>query len=220
MAYSRYLREKARRLRVEQQLSLDEVAERLALSKITVWYWIRDLPLNRPRANPGAQKGRLAMQAKYRKLREDAYLQGWIEFDGLIQLPTFRDFVVLYIAEGSKRNRNRVSVGNSDPRVVALSAGWLAHLPAKRLTYSLQYHADQDLDELRAHWGTVLEIDGADIRMQRKSNSGNLAGRTWRSAYGVLSVDVSDILLRARLQAWMDRVRADWALDSCSHHGA
>jgi hypothetical protein len=31
--------------------------------------------------------------------------------------------------------------------------------------------------------------------------------------------DVHDTLLRARLQAWIDRVRGDWGLDSSAHRG-
>jgi hypothetical protein len=65
------------------------------------------------------------MQARYRKLREDAYAQGLVEYDALIKLPTFRDFVVLYVAEGYERNRNRVSIANSDASIVAMAAGWL-----------------------------------------------------------------------------------------------
>lgn len=118
--------------------------------------------------------------------------------------------MVLYIAKGYKRSRNAVRLGNSDERVVALAAGWIARLSSKRLGYELQYHADQDLDELRAFWGEVLGIDGADIRLQRKSNSGHLTGRRWRSQHGVLTVGVNDTLLRARLQAWIDYVREGW----------
>ena len=211
MAYPPYLRDRARRLRVEKQLTLDEIAARLALSRTTVWYWIADLPLGRPRrATAGAALGNPAMQAKYRKLREDAYARGLGEFDELARHPTFRDFVVLYIAEGYKRNRNRVSIGNSDPKVVALSAHWMAALTERPLTYGVQYHADQDLDELRQFWGALLEIEPAAVRMQRKSNSGQLAGRTWRSKHGVLTVTACDTLFRARLQAWIDRVRAEW----------
>jgi transcriptional regulator with XRE-family HTH domain len=44
MAYPDYIRERARQLRVEKKLSLDEIAERLALPKTTVYYWITDLP--------------------------------------------------------------------------------------------------------------------------------------------------------------------------------
>jgi hypothetical protein len=45
-------------------------------------------------------------------------------------------------------------------------------------------------------------------------------GRSWRSEHGVLSVCACDTLLRARLQAWIDRVREDWGLDSALRHGA
>jgi len=221
MAYPRYLRDKARCMRRERRLTLDEIAQRLALPRATVWYWIRDLPLDRPRrASVGQRKGVLAMQAKYRRLREQAYEQGFVEFDDLVLRRTFRDFVVLYIGEGSKRDRNRVAIGNSDPRVVCMAAGWLRTLSNHRITYAIQYHADQDLVKLRAEWGLILGIDGELISLQRKSNSGNLSGRTWRSPYGVLTVTVSDTLLRARLQAWIDRVQASWSLDSGSSNGA
>ena len=72
---------------------------------------------------------------------------------------------------------------------------------------------------LRAYWGEVLRIDGAQIGIQRKSNSGQLVGRRWRSQYGVLTIVVHDTLFRARMQAWIDRVREDWRLDSASDNG-
>ncbi|HUA73829.1 MAG TPA: hypothetical protein VL988_03650 [Solirubrobacteraceae bacterium] len=37
----------ARSLRVEQQLTVDELAARLALPRSTIYYWVRDLPLRR-----------------------------------------------------------------------------------------------------------------------------------------------------------------------------
>ena len=221
MAYPAYLRERARELRTTKQLSLDEIAERLALNKSTVWYWIKDLPLGRaPRWSIGQRKGTLAMQEKWRQKREAAYAKGAAEYDELAQLPTFRDFVALYIAEGYKRNRNTVSIANSDERIVAMAASWLSILTDRRLTYSIQYHADQDLDELRSFWGEALGIDGACIVLQRKSNSNRLTGRTWRSRYGVLSICVKDTYLRARLQAWIDRIRQDWDLHSAARLGA
>jgi transposase-like protein len=221
MAYPEYLRQRAIELRMVNKLSLDEIAERLALSKTTVYYWIKGIPLQRERrATAGQRKGNRSMQKKYKLLRDQAYAQGLAQYDELLKVPTFRDFVVLYVAEGFKRNRNCVSIGNSDPNMVSLAAGWLASLTEKPLIYCIQYHADQNLDTLRAFWGQVLNIDGAVIRFQRKSNSGQLAGRRWRSAHGVLTVVVNDTYLRARLQAWIDRVRDDWRLDSAAESGA
>ena len=71
----------------------------------------------------------------------------------------FRDFVCLYLAEGYKRNRNVVEVCNSDPAVVRLCDEWLRRLSSKPRHHSIQYHADQDLDELRRFWAAELGID-------------------------------------------------------------
>jgi predicted DNA-binding transcriptional regulator AlpA len=215
MAHAAYLREKARLMRVERQLTIDELAERLALSRSTIYYWVRDLPI------PGSgsvgvwpetarRKGNIAMQRKYRLLREAAYEEGVGEYERLVADPTFRDFVCLYIAEGYKRDRNIVSIGNSDPAVVKLATRWMSRLSENPPVFWIQYHADQDLNKLRDFWGEELVVEPNSIHMQRKSNSNQLAGRIWRSRYGVLTVRICETRLRSRLQAWMDRLRAEW----------
>jgi excisionase family DNA binding protein len=202
-------------MRVERQFTIDELAERLALSRSTIYYWVRDLPI--PGSGSGGgwpdgaqRKGAVAMQRKYRLLREAAYERGVREYDELAVDPTFRDFVCLYIAEGYKRDRNTVSICNSDPAVMQMATRWIRSLSKKAPQASIQYHADQDLDELREFWGGTLGLEPGGIRLQRKSNSNQLKGRTWRSKHGVLQVRVGDTPFRARLQAWMDRVRAEW----------
>jgi transposase-like protein len=210
MAYPAYVREKARELRIERRLSIVEIAERLGLPKTTVFYWVRDIPLQRPRReDPSAGAG--AMQRKFRLRRERAYREGRDSFAALSEADrTFRDFVCMYIGEGYKRNRNRVAIGNSDPRVLVLATRWLRALSSRELRFSVQVHEDQDLDRLSEFWASTLGIDAREIRVQRKSNSGRLGGRHWRSRYGVLTVTTCDTLLRARLQAWMDLVASEW----------
>lgn len=87
----------------------------------------------------------------------------------------------MYIGEGSKRSRNVVAICNSDPAVSCRGSG-----------------------------AEVVKVDPAEIKFQRKSNSGRLAGRIWRSPHGVLQVRAPDTYLRSRLQAWMDCLRAEW----------
>lgn len=67
-------------MRIERRLTIDELAERLALPRTTIYYWVRDLPI--PGSGPGGgwpegaqRKGTRAMQRKYRRLREAAYRQ-------------------------------------------------------------------------------------------------------------------------------------------------
>jgi transcriptional regulator with XRE-family HTH domain len=212
MSHPAFLRAKARELRTERQLTIDEIAERLALPRTTIFYWVRDLPIPVAQGFPsGAQiKGTRAMQAKYRQARESAYEDGRATFTSLATDPSFRDFVCLYLAEGYKRRRNCVEVCNSDPAVVKLCDAWLRRLTSKPLHHSIQYHAEQDLDALRRFWSIELGIDPEAIRLQRKSNSNQLAKRTWRSVHGVLTVTVYDTLLRARVGAWMDLLRESW----------
>jgi hypothetical protein len=212
MAHPAYLREKARALRVERRLSIDEIAERLALPKTTIYYWVADLPLQRRRRN-NPHPATAALCRKWQALRQESYEAGRRTFAELANDPTFRDFVCLYIAEGSKRCRNLVAIGNSDPSVCALADGWMRRFACRPVTYWLQYHVDQDPAELRRFWGAILSIDPGAVSLQRKSNSGQLRGRTWRSRYGVLSIKANDTLFRARLQGWIDCLQQQW-LDS------
>lgn len=209
-------------MRVERDLTIDEIAERLAISRTTVYYWLKDIPLSekntRPRKLAQIRAGE-ASRAKHQKLRDEAYASGAAEWETLVMEPTFREFVALYIAEGYKRNRNVVQIANSDCRVLQVAVSWLRFLTDRRLDFSIQYHADQDLDALCRFWTEQLAIDSAPIRLQRKSNSNQLSGRTWRSEHGVMTVTANDTLLRARLQAWMDLIRADWTLESALTRG-
>lgn len=185
MAHAPYLREKARQLRVDKKLTIDELAERLALSRSTVYYWVKDLPIEGSGTSTvfpthGQRLGNKAMQLKYKRLRDAAYADGERTFSSL--------------AEDS-----------------SVSQRWMKRFSSKKLVYSIQYHADQDLDELCDFWGSTLTVEPGSIRLQRKSNSNQLAGRTWRSRHGVMSVTANDTLFRARLGAWMDCLRASWA---------
>lgn len=210
MAYPAYIRDKARQMRVERAMTLDEIAERLALPKTTVWYWIKDLPLARPRSNPGQALGTESMRRNYAQLREDAYERGRSQYDERSEDPTFQHFVCLYLAEGYKRDRNQVSIGNSDPAIVAIANEWLRRESARKVWHSVHFHADQDPAELQRYWSEVVGAEPASVRLVRKSNSGRLSGRTWRCEHGVLTVGTCDTYFRARLQAWMDLLREGW----------
>ena len=218
MTHPDYIRKKAIQLRVEKKLTIDEIAERLSLSKTTVYYWVKDIEIPR---KPGRafrtkaqQLGTKAMQAKYTRAREEAYQRGVDEFPDLIEMPSFGDFVCAYLCEGSKRCRNTVSIANSDPTIVALGDKWIRRLGKNKIRYAVQYHADQDLQELQDFWSDLLGVEPEAINLQRKSNSNQLTGRSWRSVHGVLTVSMGDTELRARLQAWMDLLRDSWEVES------
>jgi AcrR family transcriptional regulator len=218
MTYPPDMREKARQLRRDEDLTIDEIAERLGVSRTTVYFWVGDMPRParcRSRNGQGHALGTAAMQEKYRRLREDAYEEGRASFEPMTHEAGFIDFVTLFIAEGYKRNRNVVSVSNSDPAVIVIADRWLRRLSRNKPTYWVQYHADQDLPTVQRFWAALVGLPRDEIRLQRKSNSNQLKGRKWRSEHGVLTVATNDTYFRARLQAWVDLLRKRW-LDSAA----
>ncbi len=217
MAHPDYIREKAIELRRERGMTMDEIAERLALSRSTIYYWVKDIEIPRRtgwKDQSKAQKlGTKAMQEKLVRKRESAYNSARHSFHALAEDPSFRDFVSVYLCEGYKRSRNTVSVANSDPLVVELAHRWITKLTTNKVSWSIQYHADQNLEMLRDFWSNRLGIQPDEIRLQRKSNSNGLKARTWRSQFGVMTVAVGDTQLRARLDGWMHELKKSW-LDS------
>ena len=153
------------------------------------------------------------MQARYRRLREAAYDEASGSFVEMIQRPGFRDFLILFITEGHRRSGHQVAIANSDPAVVFLAVRWMRHLSRRKMSYSVQVHADQDLEQVRAFWAEVLDVGSEEIRLQRKSNSNQLSRRTWRSEHGVITISTADTYFRERMRAWTDRLRTSW-LDS------
>jgi len=215
-----HIRNKAVELR-KKGLSLPAICERLQFSKTTVYYWIRGItPTKTILATPASKSARdkvraratKAMQAKYTKLRDSAYADAFAAAPALFANSLFRDFINIYLTEGLRRSRSTGAIANSNPNIIRLSHYWLKRLSTRDIKYALQYHADQNLDEVLAFWSGLLKIKAAQIRLQRKSNSGKLTGRSWRSKYGVLTVFVCDTYFRSKLQAWMDYLESTWTV--------
>lgn len=142
MAHDSHLRDKAIKLRTQHNMTLDDICERLALPKTTIYYWIKDLPI------PFTEKQLEAMQKKadkvrqkYAALRQQAYQQGMADAPTLMQDLTFRDFVVLYMAEGYKRDRNSVSFVNSDPRMIKVVHRWMRELTTNKQGMDFKFNA-------------------------------------------------------------------------------
>lgn len=206
-----HIRKKAIALRKENNMTLDEIVERLGVPKSTVFYWIKDVDIPYTERQTEAQRRRAQQNSeRYAKLREDAYQQGLEEAPELLNDPLFRDFVVLYMGEGSKKDRNKVGLVNSDPDIVRLSNRFIIQFSVNKISYRLQYHADHDTDELCEYWGKLLTIDPTSIGLQRKSNSNEMSGRQWRSIHGLLTIETGDTYFHARLKAWMDFLKSQW----------
>lgn len=211
--YPAYIKQKAIELRTQKNMTLDEIVDHLKLPKTTVYGWIKHIPIPRTHAQTVAQQQKAELiRVKHEKIRHLAYQEGLEEAPELMMNPLFRDFVSLYIAEGSKTQRNMVEIGNSDAAVMKMSTYWIRKYmnPERAIEYRVQIHADHDEDEIKEYWATILNIQPEQVKVMRKSNSGKMTKRNFRSVHGVLSVRVSDTHFRSRLGGWIDYLKKLW----------
>jgi transposase len=223
MKHTSQLRAEAIRLRAIEGYTLRELAEHFGISRSTVNYWVKDVPAGtdlsaerqrkraeRQRANQ--QAGTASMQAKYAARRQEAYDAVRIEASMFLEDRDVRDFVVLYLAEGTRKDRNVVALSNSNPLIIKFAYRCMKRLATNLRFYcSFQYHADQDPKQLRSFWAVLLDIDPVCIKAIPKTNSGHLQGRRFACEYGVFQIKAGDTTLRAQLQALMDAVQEQWS---------
>ncbi len=207
MAHSTYLRQMARLLRVEQRLTVDQLASRLALPRSTVYYWVRDLPLREEERDVAGVAERTSGAVA---VGETAYEDALRAFDDLAAQPTFRDFVCLYIARGCTRERTKVSLSDSDPAVMRLANRWMLRLSERSPLLSVRYEPGQSLTELRRFWSGIVGVQARAIRVYEEPDRAGAAHAPRHARHGVLTVSVEDALLRARLQAWICKTRDSW----------
>jgi transposase-like protein len=216
------LREEAVRLRRSEGLSLNELAARLQVARTTIYYWVKNVSSGAPTAEIQMQRSEsqkanqrlaaVANQAKHAARRKENYDLMREKASEVLQDLEIRDFVVLYLAEGYRKDKNAVGLSNSNPNIIAFTHNCLKRLATnKHFYYSFQYHADQNPDELQLFWASYLGIDAQQIHPIPKTNSGHLKGRRFACEYGIFQIKLGDTRFRAELQALMDAVQEEWA---------
>ena len=194
-------------------LSLGEICEKLSVKKTTAYYWIKGtkIPITDKQRKCAVAAG-IVTKEKHRKLRQESYEKGAIEFVDLSKAPLFRDFVLIFLTEGYRKTRNYVFVTNSNPEIVKLALFWIRKLknPERKCYYRIQIHKDNDEDEIKGFWAKELNVKPEEIEVSRKSNSGDMTKRNWRSVHGVMSVGTCDTYFRSKLESWMDLLQLEW----------
>lgn len=199
-------KEKARQMRYNH-VSLDDIAQSLNLPKTTIYYWIKDIEVSIKRKPASAASGEKTRERAAEK-RQKAYEQGMQEYENLSKNPLFRDFIIIYICEGYKRNRNSVSVINTDPLLLKMSFDIMKVLTSKTPNFHLQLHMDNDADESVKFWEKTLNVKMTKIRITRRKTS--LTNRKGRLSHGILAIRYNDTYFRSRIQSWIDCLKQEW----------
>jgi hypothetical protein len=154
--------------------SYNEILNEVPVAKSTLSVWLRDLPLSKEqnenlegrlkeRKDRGRLKTGIALTARRLAREGITYSEAQKEFEKHIKGPFFVAGILLYWAEGAKKN-NYFAFVNSDPAMVSLVVNWLRRFfpkESKLLKYRLFIHLPYKNENCEEFWGKVLGVEAS-----------------------------------------------------------
>jgi hypothetical protein len=191
--------------------SLDELQLKYPeVPKSTMYYWIKDIPLKNKltRSYKNLVKGRKVykkmLNAKYHKIYTNTIATAAI----LLEDPVIRDFVLLYMCEGDKKDPNVVSICNSDERIIRFSNIALIRLSGVQPKYKVQAYEDLKPSYVIKFWQNVLGVTTPISVFVKKLKPATSRKTTLTN--GVCYITVYNTDLKTKLTALMHCVKHKW----------
>lgn len=159
-------RDKALELRIKHQLGFGTIAKQLSVSKGTLSRWLKDYPLSPKRIqqlrrenwNRGEAKRELFRQTmrKKRDARiERRFREVQKKFQKLSDQSLFVAGLMLYLAEGDKKNEYHIGLANTDAQLIRFFIWWLRRflkVPTSRMRGLLHLYTDMDIEKEKRYW--------------------------------------------------------------------
>ena len=181
--------------------SMSMVAEQLNVSVHKVQYWLEKESINRRKPSEATT---LAHIKKFNKIPCKIKTNLNVEQEKLLIAG-----VMLYWAEGSKKNNNHVAFSNSDPDMVKLFLNFLREIcgiQESRLHLLLHIYTDQNENELKSFWSGVTKIP---LNQFHKTyiHQGKAGNYKKKSQYGTISLRYGDKKLFDQIIQWIERYK-------------
>ncbi len=185
----RLLREQAIQLRMQKRLGYAAIAKIIPVSKSTAGKWLKSYPLNDRRIKELRQQNLKNNKLKIDKARTEAQQEKDRKFAAIYgkyikafsKLSVQSKYVaglMLYLAEGSKRDPSHLALANTDARVINFFIDWLSSflsISKKNLKFELHLYENMNIIQEVDYWKKALNIEENQfykhqIRKLRKSS--------------------------------------------------
>jgi hypothetical protein len=186
----------------DSKLSMWDMARNLSVTPATVAYWMKKHDLRRrsssecayvkqnPNGDPFKIKNRLT------KKNKELLLCG----------------LMLYWAEGSRRNKHVIQIANLDPRLLFLFKKFLkttCGVKENKICLTVQLYRSFDKEETKAYWAKTLGIPKQFISVNIHSDKRSAPTRQW-SKYGIARIEVRNVKLKQWIDASLERYLGRW----------
>ncbi|MFZ2886591.1 MAG: hypothetical protein WA021_02090 [Minisyncoccia bacterium] len=159
-------RDKALELRIKHQLGFGTIAKQLSVSKGTLSRWLKDYPLSEKRVLELRRENWSKSEAKRELFRQtmrkkrDArtqkhYLAVRKKFKKLTRQSLFVAGLMLYLAEGDKKNEYHIGLANTDAELIKFFIWWLEeflNISKSKMRGLLHLYEDMNLEKERKYW--------------------------------------------------------------------
>lgn len=166
------LREQAIKLRLEQKLGYASIAKILPVAKSTLGSWLKNYPLDEERILELRRRNLKNNEAKIekyiysmRKKRErkfkKCYDQYRFKFIRVSKESEFIAGLMLYLAEGNKKDDYRIVLANTDSKVIKFHMKWASeffNIPKKSFKIQLHLYPNMDINKEVGFWKKELHI--------------------------------------------------------------
>lgn len=166
------LKEEALKLRIEQQLGYASIAKLLPVAKSTLSSWLKHYPLSEARIkqiriqslNKGEAKierFRNTMRVKRERRFQESYTEYLKKFSQLSEESQFVAGLMLYLAEGSKKDDYHIALANTDPKVIRFFMRWanqFMDISWNSFRIQLHLYPNMDIDKEVIFWQKELGI--------------------------------------------------------------
>lgn len=164
------LRQKAIEMRVKEEASYSEIKKKLGVPKSTLSYWLREYPLSDERIYELRKKGwgkgeasrekyRNAMRKKKEVKRKCVYQKQKQRLSNLSEDSLYIAGLMLYSAEGGKKDLYRITLANTDPAIILFFIKWLDmffDINIIKLRFQLHLYENMNISKEEKFWSDIL----------------------------------------------------------------
>ena len=170
-------KEKAIKLRIEENLSYGAILKQIPVAKSTLSEWLRHFPLSEEKirelrrigwasGEASRERFRQTMRQKREKRIKVVYDRCVIKISKVAKDSLFVAGLMLYLGEGSKTSPHKIALANTDPRIIKFFVRWLndfMRIPKNKLKCQLHLYSTMDIEKESNFWKNELALESTQF---------------------------------------------------------
>lgn len=179
-----------------------DIAKTLSVTPATVTYWMKKYDFKRRsksecayvKQNPNGDPFKI--KTKLTKREKELLLIG----------------LMLYWAEGSRRNKHTIQMANLDYKLILLFIKFLKRICGvweEKICLNIQLYKKFDKEKTRNYWSKILGVPQRFILVNIHSDTRSKPERQW-SKYGIARIEIRNVKLKQWIDSTLEAYLKEW----------